>query len=136
MQIFRVKAVVAVASLTAALGGIGVLAASTASAGSSQNPAQMGNLSPHAAFVVSGFPCGVPDANFNPVPATQSHEVITSSSPGVDTVTCSGQVAPPGGGTAVRFEGFLCGTSTSITTDSMAVVSASGQVTLTCRSKL
>lgn len=120
MQISRVKAAMAAASLTAAIGGIGVLGGSTAFADS-----------PNAAQINKDFTCGLFDGNGNFVVTDQSHSVVTNS--GNTTLKCSVKdVTPSSTGHAVKFEGFVCNTFLGSTTDSRETVSASGNATLTC----
>ena len=59
-----------------------------------------------------------------------SHSVVTSNGNGV--LKCKGNAAPPASGHAERASGFLCGTFAGVTTDSMQITSASGEVMLTC----
>lgn len=121
MQIRRTKAVMVVASLTAALGCVGVLGASPAFA-----------HSPKAARINKDLTCVLLDGNGNPVLTNRSHSVVTSS--GNTTLKCSVKhVTPSSTGHAAHFKGFGCFTLIGFTTDSRETVSASGNATLTCR---
>jgi len=75
--------------------------------------------------------CGVIDGNGNFYLSTDGNAVITPS--GNDKLQCKASGAPNATGHAVNYNGFLCNTPTGLTTDSRETVSASGNVTLTCR---
>lgn len=117
MRISRVKAAMATASLTVALGGIGGIGASTALAASAE--------------INKDFSCALFDGNGNLVVTDQSHSVVTQS--GNSTLKCSADVTPPRSGQAAHFSGFGCNTFLGFTNDSRETVSASGKATLTCR---
>lgn len=76
--------------------------------------------------------CGLFDGYGNSISSTKYHKVTNHS--GNIILTCQAKkVDTPG--TAYHNEGFLCGVSGQLTTDSEATVSASGNARLKCSVK-
>ena len=88
----------------------------------------------NAAFIDKDFGCNVLDGNgvFTPVSGANI-TVVTSS--GHTTLVCKAKDLPNDQGKAVKYRGFPCNTYLGTTYDSQNVVSASGNVTLTCTLK-
>ena len=83
------------------------------------------------ATVINDFGCTLYDGDGGFAFADASHAVINSNG---DFIKCKATVVNSQG-KAVRYDDFLCGTLTGVTSDSHETVSASGQATLTCRIK-
>jgi hypothetical protein len=73
--------------------------------------------------------CTLIDGNGNGAVAASLHEVVNRD---VIILTCSGPVTPSPTGQALKYEGFLCGTSGGVTSYSMETVSAGGNAKLVC----
>lgn len=87
---------------------------------------------PNSAAQESGFTCAL----FAFGLATRSHATISSS--GNQTLHCSGETTLFTSDRAVFVEGFPCGMHFEgvVSLDSRIVITPSGQVTLTCQSKM
>jgi len=84
------------------------------------------------AQLFNDFGCGVLDGNGNFVFADGNTKSVITGNGNVTMLKCQGQVTPPPDGNAVVTKGFPCGTFLGLTYDSMSVVSADGNSTLTC----
>jgi hypothetical protein len=100
------------------------------------------NANPNSAFIKKGFGCNIPDGNGG-FAFTDNHNNIivqTNSKTGRVNAVCHADNVPNSAGKAVVMSGFDCvifipetGFFT-VTTDTKATISASGQATLTCKS--
>ncbi|MBD2603313.1 hypothetical protein H6G81_01915 [Scytonema hofmannii FACHB-248] len=84
------------------------------------------------AQLFNDFGCGVFDGNGNSVFADGNTKSVITGNGNNTILQCQGQVTPPSDGNAVIQKGFPCGTFLGLTYDSMSVVSANGNSTLTC----
>ncbi len=101
------------------------------------------NANPNSAFIKKGVGCEIPDGNGGFVSTDDHNNIIvqTNSKTGRVNASCHADNVPNSTGKAVVTSGFLCTIYIPetwffvVTTDSKNVVSASGQATLTCKSK-
>jgi len=95
--------------------------------GAGMSSGQVANAEP--ATVIRDFGCVLIAADGGPGFTTDTQVTIN----GNNTIfTCLFDDVPNDTGKAKRFSGFLCGTQSGLTTNSMSVVSASGKALLRC----
>ncbi len=115
-----------------ALAALSLVAVVIAAIAMTSPTAQAGTKALRApATVIKDFDCGVIDGDGGFFLTDASLTVITSS--GNSILKCSAKGVPNSTGQAVQYDDFECGTFIGTTFDSHETVSASGNVTLTCK---